>query len=115
MPHRNEQPTLFELTACDDFETRQVFVFEPLPPSMTPESEPSAPEGNVSPAEPEVFRAVSPWARMALHEVCATCGREIAGGGFVILDYEELGVFCDQDCGDKRFRCYLYEPPEEGC
>jgi hypothetical protein len=50
---------------------------------------------------------------MPLHEVCAACGREISGAGFVILDYEELGAFCDQDCGDRRFRSYLYEPPEE--
>jgi hypothetical protein len=49
---------------------------------------------------------------MLLHEVCAACGRDISGTGFVILDYEELGAFCDQDCGDKRFRSYLYEAPE---
>ena len=38
-----------------------------------------------------MFRAVSPWATMPLHEVCSACGREISGSGFVILDYEELG------------------------
>jgi len=32
----------------------------------------------------------------------------------VILDYEELGAFCDQDCGDKRFRSYLCEVSDEG-
>ena len=46
---------------------------------------------------------------MPLREVCAACGREITGSGYVILDYEELGAFCDQDCGDERFRSYLYE------
>jgi hypothetical protein len=51
---------------------------------------------------------------MPLYEVCAACGREIKGSGFVILDYEELGAFCDQDCGDRRFRSYLYETPEDG-
>jgi hypothetical protein len=30
---------------------------------------------------------------MPLHEVCAACGREITGTGFVILDYEELARF----------------------
>jgi hypothetical protein len=61
-----------------------------------------------------MFRAVSPLANMPLHEVCAACGRDIRGSGFVILDYEELGAFCNQDCGDKSFRFYLYEAPEEG-
>jgi hypothetical protein len=44
---------------------------------------------------------------MPLHEVCAACGREITRTGFVILDYEGLGVFRDQDCGDRGFRSYL--------
>ena len=51
---------------------------------------------------------------MSLHEVWATCGRQITGSDFVILDYEELGAFSDQDRGDKRFRSYLYEASEEG-
>jgi hypothetical protein len=50
---------------------------------------------------------------LPLHEVCATCGREIAGSGFVILDYEEQGAFFNRDCGDKRFRSYLYEEAEK--
>jgi DNA-directed RNA polymerase subunit RPC12/RpoP len=50
---------------------------------------------------------------MPLHEVCAACGREITGSGFVILDYEELGAFCEEECSDKRFRSYLSEEPEE--
>ena len=48
------------------------------------------------------------------HGPSLQCGREINGNGFVILDYEELGTFCDQDCGDRRFRSYLYEAIEEG-
>jgi hypothetical protein len=59
-----------------------------------------------------LFRSVSPWADLTLHEVCAACGREIEGLGFVILDYEELGASCDQDCRDKLFRSHLHE--EEG-
>jgi hypothetical protein len=51
---------------------------------------------------------------MPLREVCAACGLEITGSGYVILDYEELGAFCDQDCADIRFRSYLYEVTDEG-
>ena len=113
MQHRNEQPTLFELTACDQCEPPRRLPAEHVAPDVTPRSDPSAPEANGSRTEPGVFRAVSPWARMPLQEVCAACGREITGSGFVILDYEELGVFCNQDCGDRRFRSYLYQAPEE--
>jgi hypothetical protein len=46
---------------------------------------------------------------LPLHEVCAACGREISGTGFVIardpvgtgLNYEKLCAFCAQDCGDR--------------
>jgi len=114
MPHRNEQPTLFELTTCDGFDPPPGLPTEDAAPDATPMSNLSAPEAKVSPREPGVFRAVSPWAGIPLHEVCAACGREIKGSGFVILDYEELGAFCDQDCGDRRFRSYLYELSEEG-
>jgi hypothetical protein len=51
---------------------------------------------------------------MPLHEICAACGREITGTGFVILDCEELGAFCDEVCGDRRFRSYLDEVSAEG-
>jgi hypothetical protein len=114
MPHRIEQPTLFELTACDGFEPRLGSALEPASPSMDPNSDGSTPEGNVASGEAGVFRAVSPWASMPLHEVCAACGREIRGNGFVILDYEELGAFCNQGCADRRFRSYLYEISDEG-
>jgi hypothetical protein len=50
---------------------------------------------------------------MPLQEVCAACGREINGSGFVILDYEELSAFCNQDCGDGRFRSYVHEEAEK--
>jgi hypothetical protein len=110
MPHRNEQPTLFELTAFEDFEPPRGLRPSDGAPDVAPKS---ASEANASPAGPEVDRAVSPWAGLPLHEVCAACGREISGSGFVILDYEELGAFCDPDCGDRRFRSYLYEAPDE--
>jgi hypothetical protein len=31
MPHRNEQPTLFQLTACDDFELSRGVALESVP------------------------------------------------------------------------------------
>jgi hypothetical protein len=113
MRYRIEQPTLFALTACDAFEPPRGIAAGHALPGVAPESDPSTPQGSISPREPGVFRAVSPWASMPLHEVCASCGREITGSGFVILDYEELGAFCDQDCGDRRFRFYLYEEAEK--
>jgi len=113
MPHRNEQPTLFELTASGEFEPRLGPAPEYPSPSVTAKSALSTFEDDVSPTEPRAFRAVSPWASMPLHEVCAACGREIKGSGFVILDYEELGAFCDQDCGDKLFRSHLYETSDD--
>jgi hypothetical protein len=113
MPHRNEQPTLFELTASDEFEPRLGPAPEYPSPSVTAKSALSTFEGDVSPTEPRASRAVSPWASTPLHEVCTACGREITGSGFVILDYEELGAFCNQECGDTLFRSVLYEEPEE--
>ena len=113
MPHRSEQATLFELTTDD--------VLEPprgLPPGdaspVTPKPDLSAQEGNGLPTESALVRAVSPWASMPLHEVCAACGRQITGTGFVLLDYEELRAFCDRDCGDKRFQSYLCDVSEGG-
>ena len=110
---RSEQPTLFELAACNEVAPLRGLSPEHAVPKVTPQSERSVPEGDIAPRERQAFRAVSPLATMALHEVCAACSREISGSGFVILDYEELGAFCDQDCGDKRFRSYLREAPEE--
>jgi hypothetical protein len=37
------------------------------------------------------------------------CGREIKGRGFVILDYEELGACCNQDCGTSASGSHLHE------
>ena len=129
MLNQNEQPTLFELTACTEVEPLRGLAPEHAAPKVAPKSDPSVLEGKVFPRERQAFRAVSPLAAMSLREVCAACGREISGSGFVIsrdpvpiiprprrtgLDYKELGAFCSQDCGDKSFRSYLYEAAEEG-
>jgi hypothetical protein len=60
-----------------------------------------------------VLFSITKWASIPLHEVCAACGREITRSGFVIVDYQELGAFCDQACGDRCFRSYLYEEAEK--
>jgi hypothetical protein len=62
MRHRNEQPTLFELTACDQCEPPRRLPAEHVAPDVTPRSDLSAPEANGCRTEPGVFRAVSPWA-----------------------------------------------------
>ena len=71
------------------------------------------PEGERSQARVEDFQAVSPLASMGLREVCGFCTRQIGPPGCVILDYEELGAFCNQECADRRFRLYLYETSNE--
>lgn len=63
--------------------------------------------GEAQPKEVEPFEAVSPFASLPLREVCGFCGAEVCAPGYVIHDYDELGVFCDEGCGDKRFRLYL--------
>jgi hypothetical protein len=80
--------------------------------NVRPESGRSAPEGNASRRQRDVQGSLRVGGH-ALQELCAACGRKIRGSGFVILDYEELGAFCNQDCGDKCFRSFLYEEPEE--
>lgn len=56
---------------------------------------------------------MSPLADMALGEVCGFCGLDVGPPGFVILDYEELGAFCNEECADRRFRLYLAEGTDE--
>jgi len=48
MPHRNEQLTLFELTASDDFEPPRGIAAGHASSSVIPKSDPSTPEGNIS-------------------------------------------------------------------
>jgi hypothetical protein len=57
--------------------------------------------------------AVSPLAHMHLGEVCGFCGLDVRPPGFVILDYEELGAFCNQECADRKFRLYLDEGSDQ--
>jgi hypothetical protein len=66
MPHQIEQPTLFELNTCDEFEPPLGLAAGEASPSVTPKSDSSNPEANVCPREPGVFSAVSPWAGMPL-------------------------------------------------
>ncbi len=102
----NEQPTLFDAEV-----SRLQAMAESIPEQ--PIAEPllnqilTGPSANSSLPKKEDFRAVSPLANTTLREVCASCRAEILGLGFVILDYEELGAFCNQECADKRFRAYL--------
>jgi hypothetical protein len=106
--HTNEQPTLFDTEV-----SRLEAVAESIPEQ--PIAEPllnqilTGPSLNSSLPEKKDFRAVSPLANIALREACAYCRAEILGLGFVILDYEELGAFCDEECANKRFRLYLYD------
>ena len=63
------------------------------------------------PAQAATSHAISPLSNL-LHEVCAHCGKEIKLPGFVIPDFEDLGAFCNEACGDRRFRLFLEEGPE---
>lgn len=51
---------------------------------------------------------VRPALNLAVRKTCAYCGHELgAAGCSIIPDFEELGSFCSQECGDRRFRSYL--------
>ena len=67
----------------------------------------------IRPVEQPTLRAVSPLSGTPLREVCASCGNEVLPPGFVIPDFEELGAFCDEACGDQRFRRFLEETPAD--
>jgi hypothetical protein len=64
MPHRIEQPTLFELIPCNESEPLRGIATAHASPNVISKSHWSIQEGNVSPPEPGVFKAVSPWANM---------------------------------------------------
>ena len=68
-------------------------------------------ETELRPAQGATFHPVSPLSNL-LHEVCAYCGKEIQPPGFVIPDFEDLGAFCNEACGDRRFRLFLDEGPD---
>jgi len=105
------QLTLFEPIVCDGYRPRKPAA-DHTSPDATPESN-SLIAGSNSSCPQQDYVAISLLAGLALFEVCAACGCQIIGSGFVILDYEELGAFCDQDCGDERFRAYLCEASED--
>jgi len=65
------------------------------------------------PKEAGPFKAVSPFANLPLHDACAFCGVEVRAPGFVILDFEDLGVFCNEGCADKGFSLYLNDAADE--
>jgi hypothetical protein len=113
MPDQNtDQPTLFETSELAD---------RPEMPSAAPEmpARSSGPQPTGSSAgehrrrEAGPSQALSPFANLPLQEVCAFCGAEVLVPGYVIQDYEELGVFCKEECGDKRFRLYLNDTADE--
>ena len=62
---------------------------------------------------PTAYRAVSPLSGIPLHEVCASCGNAVLPPGFVIPDFDELGAFCNETCGDRTFRRFLEETPAD--
>ncbi len=107
-----EQPTLFEVAELAGRAEAPSAAPEMSAQSFEPEVTGSS-AGGPRRAEVGSFRAVSPLANMPLHEVCAFCGAEVCAPGFVMPDYEELGVFCKEECGAKRFRLYLYETADE--
>ena len=62
--------------------------------------------------EKEVRRVKELLANLFVPEYCAFCGNKIPQPGYVILDYDELGTFCSESCGDKRYREFLLEESE---
>ena len=58
------------------------------------------------------LRAIALVANLFVPEYCAFCGNKIRQPGYVILDYDELGTFCSESCGDKGFREFLHEESE---
>ena len=108
-----EQPTLFGGFEPEGTGARSE-PDAPMPGGL--ESSAAASRGGdgteLPPAQGVTSHAVSPLAKMALREVCAYCGKEIQLPGFVILDFEDLGAFCNEVCGDRRFRLFLDEGPD---
>ncbi len=107
-----EQPTLFEMIELAGRAEAPSAAPEMSAQSFGPDLTGSS-AGGPRRTEASTFDAVSPLANMSLGEACAFCGAEVCAPGFIILDYEELGVFCKEECGDKRFRLHLYETADE--
>jgi hypothetical protein len=107
-----EQPTLFEITELAGRAEAPSSAPETSSQSFGPDLTGSS-AGEPRRMEAGPFQAVSPIANLPIHEVCGFCSAEVRAPGFVIPDYEELGVFCKQECGDRRFRLYLRETADE--
>ena len=108
-----EQPTLFEAVKLEG-RGAESKAGGPVPGNCLRGSAATRVHGNENedcPAQAAAFHAVSPLSNL-LHEVCAYCGKEIQLPGFVIPDFEDLGAFCNEACGDRRFRLFLEEGPE---
>ena len=108
----NEQPTLFEAKASGPGAVAKSIPERPTADPLL-NGHPAGPGPNSFLPEKEEFRAVSPLSNMPLREVCASCHAEILERGFVILDYEELGAFCREECADEAFRSYLDNQADE--
>jgi hypothetical protein len=57
---RSQQPTLFEVTACNEFEPLPGLRAEHAASTVTPQTDPSVAEGKVSSAERQAFRGDRP-------------------------------------------------------
>jgi len=108
-----KQPRLFELVSPEGRGPKSEPGAEVLRNSL--ESSAATPvhgqQTEQRPVQAATFHAISPLSNL-LHEVCAHCGKEIQLPGFVIPDFEDLGAFCNEACGDRRFRLFLEEGPE---
>jgi hypothetical protein len=108
-----KQPTLFEVVSPEgrgaEIEPGAPVRGNSLGRSAAPPVHGQRTEQVLTPAA--TFHAVSPLTSL-LHEVCAHCGKEIQLPGFVIPDFEDLGAFCNEECGGRRFRLFLDEGPE---
>jgi hypothetical protein len=106
------QPTLFDITQLAG--RAQAPCKGPEMPARSLGPEIRGPfAGESREVETGPFWSVSPFRNQPLNEVCAFCSAEVRAPGFVMLDFEELGVFCNEECGDKRFRLYLNDTADE--
>ena len=108
-----KQPTLFEVVSPEGRRAESK-AGGPVPGNSSGRSAATPVHGQQTeqcPAQAGTFHAISPLSNL-LHEVCGHCGKEIQLPGFVIPDFEDLGAFCNEACGDRRFRLFLDEGPE---
>ena len=105
-----KRPTLFEAVSPEG-RGAQSEPGAPLPRNSLGSSAATPVHGQQTeqrPVQAAPIHAFSPLSNL-LHEVCAHCGKEIQLPGFVIPDFEDLGAFCNEACGDRGFRLFLEE------